>query len=215
MDARVLWQLSYGLYALGALDGDRPTGCIVNTVFQITSDDPSVAVSINKNNYTMEVIEKSGRFAVSILSEEVDPNVIAGLGFRCGRDCDKFADIAHTVIDGAVVLDQGLSGYLICEVVSVTDMETHNVVIARVVGAEAAKGGTPMTYKYYHEVVKGKAPKNAPTYRAPEEKAAPPATKRYVCSICGYVYEGDINEEPDSFTCPVCCVPKSLFKPQA
>lgn len=168
MDLQVLWQLSYGLYALAIMDGERPTGCIVNTVFQITSENPSIAVSVNDNNYTMDVIKKNPRFAVSILAEEVDRNIIAGLGFRSGRDHDKFTDVPHALIAGAPVVNQGITGYLVCDVASITRHGTHHVIIANVV--EAAKGDltTPMTYKYYHEVIKGKAPKNAPTYRAPQ-----------------------------------------------
>ena len=34
--------------------------------------------------------------------------------------------------------------------------------------------------------------------------------KKYVCPVCGYVYEGD--EIPADFKCPVCNVPGSKFK---
>ena len=86
MDQTVLYQLSYGLYAIGVMDGQNPTGCIVNTVFQITSDAPSIAVSINKNNYTMEVLKQNPQFGVSILSEDVPPEVIGNLGFSSGKE---------------------------------------------------------------------------------------------------------------------------------
>lgn len=37
--------------------------------------------------------------------------------------------------------------------------------------------------------------------------------KKYVCSECGYVYDGDIPFEdlPDDYVCPVCGAPKSDF----
>ena len=35
--------------------------------------------------------------------------------------------------------------------------------------------------------------------------------KVYVCPICGYEYVGDINSEPDDWTCPLCGQPKSVF----
>ena len=60
-----LRKLSYGLYLIGAMDGERPCGCIVNTVFQVTSENPIIATSINKNNYTWELVQKNGRFSVS------------------------------------------------------------------------------------------------------------------------------------------------------
>ena len=67
---KVLRNLSYGLYQIGVMDGQRPCGCIINTVFQVTSENPIVAISMHKDNYTWELIEKENRFSVSILSEK-------------------------------------------------------------------------------------------------------------------------------------------------
>ena len=38
------------------------------------------------------------------------------------------------------------------------------------------------------------------------------AEKRYVCGVCGYVYEGELADEPEDFTCPLCGMPKTVFK---
>ncbi len=214
MDMSVLWKLTYGMYALTAMDGARPTGCIINTAIQVTSANPTVAISLNRNNYTYDVIKKAGRFALSIISEETPQMVIACLGFCSGRDRDKFAgdDFAWEMREGLPVVTDGTSGYLICEVVGSMEMETHFVIVARILSAEALSAKTPMTYKYYHEVVKGKAPKNAPTYQ--EEKPAASVGARWVCGVCGYIYEGDLEQEPDDYKCPVCKQPKSVFKKQ-
>ncbi len=208
MDPKVMFQLSYGLYALGVMDGDKPCGCIVNTVFQITSENPSIAVSLNKDNYTTAILEKNKKFTVSILSEEVDSKVIGNLGFCSGRDKDKFNDIPYDFMSGIPVVKHGATGYLLCEVVSVTENETHDVIIAKVLDAQNGEAGTPMTYKYYHEVKKGTAPKNAPTYRGAEieESSGGPS---YRCEICGYVHEGEL---PSDFVCPICGMPASAFK---
>lgn len=89
MDLSVLHKLTYGMYAVGTLDGIRPAGCIVNTVIQVTSDNPVIAVSMNKNNFTYEAIKRAA-FQYFDLSEAVERNVIAELGFACGRKMDKF-----------------------------------------------------------------------------------------------------------------------------
>lgn len=34
----------------------------------------------------------------------------------------------------------------------------------------------------------------------------------YKCTICGYIYEGDITKESDSYVCPICTVPKEMFE---
>ena len=116
---KVLRNLSYGLYLIGVMDGERPCGCIVNTVFQVTSENPIVAISMNKNNYTWELLEREGRFAVSILSEKTRKEVIQKLGFVSGRDHDKYEGIDYTMRDGLPVLNEQCCGALICKVVSV------------------------------------------------------------------------------------------------
>lgn len=57
MDNTVLYDLSYGMYAVGVKDGMRECGCIVNTVFQVSTIGPLIALSMNKDNYTCSLIE--------------------------------------------------------------------------------------------------------------------------------------------------------------
>ena len=211
MDMTVLWNLSYGMYAIGTLDGERPTGCIVNTAVQVTAENPVISICMNKNNYTFDCIKATKRFSVSILSEQTSQNVIAQLGFCSGRDRDKFSDnvFKWAMEDGLPVVTDNTSGYIIADVIKMVEMETHYVILARVTDTKALSEYTPMTYKYYHEVIKGKAPKNAPTYQAPEYTEG---KEQWVCSVCGYIYDGDITKEPDDFKCPICKHPKSVFR---
>ncbi|MEG0873927.1 MAG: flavin reductase [Clostridiales bacterium] len=212
MDNKVLFQLSYGLYGIGVMDGEKPTGCIVNTVFQITSDNPSIAVSLNKDNYTTDVVKKTKKFTVSILAEQVDSAVIGDLGFKSGKDWAKFQDIPYDLMGGLPVVKEGATGYLLCEVLSVTENGTHDVIIAKIADAKFGSEGTPMTYKYYHEVKKGTAPKNAPTYRGADiENPTDEGEETYVCSVCGHVHKGPF---PDGYKCPVCGQGKEVFKKQ-
>ena len=200
MDLSVLHKLTYGMYAVGTLDGIRPAGCIVNTVIQVTSDNPVIAVSMNKNNFTYEAIKKSGRFSISILSEAVERNITAELDFACG------------VLDGLPIVKEHACGYMVCDVIAMHDAETHCVIMARLTKTLGGTDELPMTYEYYHNVIKGKAPKNAPTYQAEVSKSEKQAQLRYICEVCGYIYEGDITKEADDYVCPVCKQPKSRFK---
>jgi len=166
LDKSVLWQLSYGLYAIGAKDGERPCGCIVNTVFQLTSEPALIAVSMNKNNYTHQLISKENTFTVAIFSEETAAVTISYLGFRSGRDFDKFEKVAYqTTPSGLPVANDNICGYMEAKVVNSFDTPTHTVFVAEVIDAVKISELKPMTYEYYHKVVKGKAPKNAPTYQ--------------------------------------------------
>lgn len=200
MDKSVLYKLSYGLYAIGTEGG----ACIVNTVFQITSTPAVIALSMNKDNNTHSLITHSGRFSVSILNEAVSPQIIRVLGFSSSRDTDKFSDLPWERKNGLPVLNQGSSGYLICRVTGSSDLGTHTLFFAEVEDAFSGDSTHVMTYEYYHNVIKGNAPKNAPTYQEPKN-----TQPGYICTVCGYFHQGDL---PEGFTCPVCGVPAELFK---
>lgn len=208
---RAIRNLSYGLYVIGTKAKGRNVGCVVNTVFQITSKTPSmIAISMNKDNYTYQGIEETKKFSVSILSEKAEGGLIGVFGFQSSKDADKFADVEYRMEQDIPVVTEDANGYLLCEVVSCTDADTHNVILAKVVEDVVLNEEPSMTYAYYHDVIKGKAPKNAPTYV--EEEKIEEKEETYVCDICGYIYKGDITKEDDSFRCPICKADKSHFK---
>lgn len=164
MNYDVFRSMSYGVYITTAMDGERPTGCVTNSIMQVTAEPPTIAVSVNHENFTKECIEKTGRFAFSILSEQSNVRLIGTFGFRSGRDFDKFTGVDYKMVDDVpVILDS--CGYVVCRVINTMETETHTVFLGEVIEAETSKhGDTPMTYAYYHKVVKGKSPKTAPTY---------------------------------------------------
>jgi len=211
MNKDILRNLSYGVYAIGTMDGERPTGCIANSVMQITASPMTLAVSMNHDNYTHGCMEKYGMFSVSILSENTDPSVIGILGFQSGRDTDKFHDVSFEMINNLPVVSDGC-GYLICKIIDKMESETHTVYLAEILDGEIFCKEKEMTYAYYHQVIKGSSPKNAPTYI--EEKKEEEKKEIYVCPICKYEYTGDIPFEdlPDDWVCPICLQPKSEFR---
>ena len=225
MNPNTFRHLSYGVYVITAWDGDRPTGCTANSAMQITSDPATIAVSINHNNYTNSLITKIGRFAISILSEESDSALIGRFGFQSGKDTDKFAGIDYITADGLPVLSD-TCGYITCKVINKMETATHTVFLGEVSDAEISKGGDAMTYAYYHKVVKGRSPKNAPTYLPDEvisepskttqmvtsadDGCTPPGETMYVCKVCGYERAA---EPEDGYKCPICGVGKDKFAP--
>lgn len=166
LDKKALWNISYGLYVVTSRDGEKLNGQIANTVMQVASEPPLVAIAINKKNYTHEFIERSGVFAVSVLEESVPMKFIGLFGFKCGRETNKLSQCNYKIgITGVpIVIDNTLSVFE-CETISSTDAMTHTVFIGRVVSAEVIKDGTPLTYDVYRTTKKGKEPENAPTYR--------------------------------------------------
>lgn len=213
MNSNVFRNLSYGVYIVSSMDGERPTGCVANSIMQVTSSPATVAASINHDNYTNKCIKESGKFSVSILSEENDQSLIGTFGFQSGRDADKYDGTASEMKDGVPIVTDAC-GWFTCKVVDMFETSTHTIFLGEVTDGDVLSSAAPMTYAYYHNVIKGKSPKNAPTYLPEEDEAETAAEEKWVCSICGYVYDGDVPFEdlPDDWKCPVCKQPKNVFE---
>ncbi len=209
MDLSLLWKISYGMYTVGVNDGKKVTGCIVNTVSQITSENPVFSISLNKDNYTAKVLMKTGKLCVSVLSENFPQEHIGYLGFQSGETRDKFKDVPYFEVSGMPVPKQGICGYFTADLIGSFEMDTHIVVFVKLIDAVTTSDEIPMTYKYYHEVIKGKAPKNAPTYQEKDSSSQTDEKEKYICTVCGYVHEGPM---PEDFRCPICAVGKDKFK---
>lgn len=213
MDNTVLFDLSYGVYAVTTWDEGRAVGCIANSAMQITAEPMTIAVSVNKNNYTHDAILRMEKFALSILSEKSDPAIIGSFGFRSAAEpsVEKFENVGQKIVSYLPAVADSC-GCIILQLKKTFDCGTHTIFWGEVVNAERFSKEPPMTYSYYHKVIKGKSPKNAPTYQ--EEQPAAETGAKYVCSVCGYVYDGEtpFEELPEDYVCPVCGVGKDMFE---
>lgn len=225
MNRKALRYCSYGLYVISSKRGDSLNAQIANTVVSVTSDPPTIAVIINRQNLTHEFMSESKAFAASILSQDTPVSFIGHFGFQSGRDVDKFKDIKYRSGETQVpiVIDNSLA-YLEARVVDKLDVGDHTIFIGEIAGAEILQEGEPMTYAYYHQVKRGTTPKTAPSY-IEEKKEATTEMAKYECIVCGYVYdpeEGDpdggikagtpFEELPDDWVCPVCGADKDQFE---
>ena len=167
LDRKLFRDLSYGLYIITSYDEGRLNGQIVNTIIQVTSEPPRVAVIINKKNLTHEYISKSKVFAASVLDESAPMKFFGPFGFRTGRDIDKLEKVQFKVgTTGCPLITENDLSVLEAEVIDQIDLGTHTIFIGDTVFSEVLREGKPLTYQYYHEVLKGKSPPNAPTYAA-------------------------------------------------
>lgn len=209
MDTNILRKLSYGVYVVSTWDNGRPTGCTANSAMQITSSPATIAVSINHDNYTNQCIKETGKFAISILSEKSEPSIIGTFGFQSGKGINKFDAVKYSVEDYMPVVSDSC-GYIVCNVINKMETETHTIFLGVMVGGEVFSETDAMTYSYYHKVIKGKSPKNAPTYIPEEEEKEENSIRMFKCQICGYIYEGD--DLPADYKCPVCGMPADKFE---
>jgi flavin reductase (DIM6/NTAB) family NADH-FMN oxidoreductase RutF/rubredoxin len=225
MDLNALRKISYGLYIIGSYLGDRKNGQIANTVIQITSEPPTIAVSINKKNLTNDFIKATGVFTASVLRQSTPLSFIGDFGFKSGHDVDKLQGVNYkTGQTGAPVVLDYTTAYFEAEVIQSIDVGTHTIFIGRIVSAEVLTQDVCLTYEYYQQVKRGATPKTAPSYIAKEKEATINMSK-YECTVCGYVYDPEAGDPdggiapgtpfekiPDTWVCPVCGAAKSEFK---
>ena len=201
VEPNALFKLSYGLFVLTAKDGGKDNGCIINTVTQLTDTPKRITIAVNKANYTHDMIQKTGVFNVSVLSEDVPFKIFQQFGFQSGRDADKFAGMATQTrsANGLRYLSEYTNAFISAKVISAEDYGTHTLFVADITEAKVLSAEPSVTYAYYFEHIK---PKPQPTAEA---------KKGWVCKICGYVYEGE--DLPADFICPLCTHGAEDFEP--
>lgn len=192
----VMFNISYGLYILSAKT-EKANGCVINALSQVTSTPNRIMIAINKNNFTTSQILKTKKFNVSILNEEANFDLIKRFGFASGKDTDKFEDFIgyKTAENGIPYITEGTNSYISAEVVEVRDLGTHYEFLADVTKEVSLNEIPSITYAYYQKNIKPKVTQ--------KKKVV------YICSVCGYVYEGD--PLPEDFVCPLCLHDATYF----
>ena len=191
-----MFNISYGLYILSAKT-EKANGCVINALSQVTSTPNRIMIAINKNNFTTSQILKTKKFNVSILNEEANFDLIKRFGFASGKDTDKFEDFNgyKTAENGIPYITEGTNSYISAEVVEVRDLGTHYEFLADVTKEVSLNEIPSITYAYYQKNIKPKVTQ--------KKKVV------YICSVCGYVYEGD--PLPEDFVCPLCLHDATYF----
>lgn len=192
MNLKALNNIEYGMFVVSACLNGKDNGCIVNTAVQVTSSPARISVTINKQNFTHDMILETGCFNVSVINQYADFELFKRFGFQSGKDTDKFAAFSGTKRsgNGILYLTENVNSYIGAKMISTVDLGTHTMFIADVNDCEVLDSAPSMTYSYYYANVKPK----------PEEKAS--TSGGFRCKICGYIYEGD--ELPADFVCPIC-----------
>lgn len=203
MDKKAMYKLSYGLFVLTARDGEKDNGCIINTAIQAASEPNQLSICVNKANYTHDMIERTGKFTVSVLSEQADFELFKRFGFQSGRDVDKFTNFTGCArgADGLYYITEGTNAYISVTVDKTVDLGSHTMFIGEITDMVVLSDTPSTTYEYYQNHIKpkpqtvGKTDKGQTVWR---------------CRICGYEYVGE--EIPDDFICPICKHPASDFE---
>ena len=202
MDTQALFKLSYGLFVLTAAADGRESGCIINTAGQVTDTPNRISITVNKANLTHDLTAQSGKFNLSILSEEATFDTFRHFGFQSGRETDKFAGYGacRRAANGLYYVTEGTNGVISARVEQSLDLGSHTLFIAGVEDLKLLSGEPSATYAYYQAHIKPR----------PQAPAASGGKTVWRCKVCGYVYEGE--ELPEDFICPLCKHPASDFE---
>lgn len=200
MNKKTMYNLTYGLFVLTSAFEGRDSGCIINTAGQVTSEPNRISIAVNKANFTHDLVQKSGKFNVSILSEQADFELFKRFGFQSGRTVDKFAGFAdcRRSANGLYCVTAGTNGYISATVEQAVDLGSHTLFIAAVTDMDVLSDVPSATYAYYQSHIK------------PRPANAPAGKTVWRCTVCGYTYEGE--ELPADFVCPLCKHPASDFE---
>lgn len=200
MDNKALYKLSYGLFVLTAKEGGKDNGCIINTAVQTASDPCTVSISVNKGNFTHDMLMRTDEFNISVISRDATFDLFKRFGFASGADTDKFSgfDCVKRADNGILYVTEGTNAFFGVKIESRCDMGSHTLFSGTVTDMEVLSDARSATYEYYFDNIKPK----------PEKTAANETVWR--CKVCGYEYKGE--DMPDDFVCPLCKHPKSDFE---
>ncbi len=226
MDYKAFFKISLGLYVVSSLKDNRYNGQIVDAVMQVSANPPKIAIALNRENLTNEFVKSSKKFSISVLARTTPLRFIGHFGFQSGRKVDKFKDINYKIGKTGVpiVLDNAVATFE-CEVEDELEVGTHTLFIGLVKDAVLIEDKMTMTYQFYRDVKRGKVPPQSPSFiRELDEPKPEKKVKKYVCSICGYIYNPELGDPeqnippgtpfedlPDDWTCPICGASKEDF----
>ena len=201
MNPKALYNLTYGVYVLSARDGEKDNACIINTAVQVANNPTRISIAAIKDNLTHDMIANTGKFNLCPITTEAEFSLFQHFGMQSGRTVDKFADFSHVTrsTNGIYYLTKWVNAFLSLDVVESHDLGSHTLFIGEVVDGEVLSDAPSCSYGYYQTTIKANAAKPAPI--------SSNSSKKWVCTVCGYVHEGE--NPPES--CPLCHVPAEKF----
>ena len=203
MDKKALYKLSYGLFVLTTREGEKDNGCIINTAIQAASEPNQMSVCVSKLNHTHDMIQRTGVFNVSVLSQRAGFDLFKHFGFQSGRDVNKFETFAGYArgANGLCYITEGTNAYFSVKVTKMEDLGSHTMFLGEITDMEVLSDTPSATYEYYLNHIK---PKPQAVGTAKDGKTI------WRCTICGYEYVGE--ELPEDYICPLCKHPASDFE---
>lgn len=197
-----MYKLTYGLFVLTAKEDGKDNGCIINTAIQAASMPNQLSICVNKDNFTHDMILRTGIFTVSVISQDADFELFRNFGFQSGKETEKFASFRawKRGKNGVIYVTEGINAFISVKVNQCIDLGSHSMFIGEITDMEVLNDSVSVTYEYYLEHIKPK----------PQKRNTNDQQTVWRCRICGYEYKGETL--PEDFICPLCKHPASDFE---
>ena len=138
----VFKQLSHGVYVMGVTDGIYQNAFTVAWVMQASFSPLLLAISINPEHYSYQLLKVGGICSVNVLGD--DQSAVADHFGRAGKD--KMTGFQwHVDKTGAPILSTSLA-YFDCEVSHYSDAGDHKIALCKVISAARLNQGHPLLY---------------------------------------------------------------------
>jgi flavin reductase (DIM6/NTAB) family NADH-FMN oxidoreductase RutF len=135
----VLRLVSYGLYAVTAEHAGARNAFTANWLTQVSFEPPLLALSVERDSFSLGLIVASGSFAVHVLEASKRHAVVGDklAGLRC----------VPAPVTGAPLLPDDTLGYLECRVRDRLEAGDSILFLAEVVGAGVFREGEPLSMR--------------------------------------------------------------------
>ncbi len=212
IDWNALYKVSLGLYVLGTNDKQRFVGSVIDAVMVAANQPCSLIISCHNASFTKKCLEENGEFSLSVLPFNIEPTIIANFGFQSSENINKWENVNYKVVDGLPFLENA-TAIIKAKVIQKYILQSNTIFIAEVIFAQNNSSERPLLYEDYRSNLREKViqsfQKNFEEKKMENEKE-----KKWVCTVCNYVYDGEVEFEKlnDDYICPICGVDKSYFE---
>ena len=121
---------------------DKPNVLTIGWTGICATHPPMTYISVRPTRYSYDIIKSSGEFVINLTTKSM-VRAVDFCGVKSGKDTDKFAVCGlHpepcSVGNTPCLAESPLS--LVCKVVSTTDLVSHTMFLAEIIGIEADDG---------------------------------------------------------------------------
>ncbi len=109
-------------------------------------------------NLTREIIEKTGKFNLSVLTEDLPFETVQHFGMRSGRDANKFNGFGAVKrsANDLYYVTENTNAFFSCKVLEKMNLGSHQLFIADVTESAVLSKEPSCTYAHYHKAIKKK-----------------------------------------------------------